>query len=530
MVATILGGIGLFLLGMVLLTDGLRSAAGGALRTVLGRFTGGTVRAILSGAGVTALVQSSSATVLTTIGFVSAGLLTLRQAVGVIFGASVGTTSTGWIVALLGLKLSIGALALPLVGIGALMRLLTRDRMAATGLAIAGFGLIFVGIDVLQQGMTTLSERFDPASLPAVTFAGRLLLVAIGVATTVVMQSSSAAVAATLTALHTGTITLEQGAALVIGQSIGTTVTAALASIGASVPARRTALAHILFNATAGAVAFLLVPVALQLETTLAARLDVTEPALLIAAFHTSFNLLGLLLLAPFIDPFTRLITRMVPDAGPALTRNLDPSVAELPPVAVEAARRVVLETADVVLGVLADALRQPRRDRLTTATLDDASNALHQTRRFLATVRASEDAAEHARRLSLHHAMDHLDRLVERIRHHTPADPPHDPAFDQLRAGALAIMPGVRAWLRSESGAAAPNGEWQRFSEEVAERRRTDRDRTLARTAAGEMDPDLADRRLAAMRWLDSSAYHVWRTVHHLAVPDPLASATAPL
>ncbi|NUM78660.1 Na/Pi cotransporter family protein, partial [candidate division KSB1 bacterium] len=270
MIPNLLGGIGLFLLGMILLTDGLKAVAGEALRRVLSRFVRGPFSALFSGATVTILVQSSSATTLTTIGFVSAGLLTFPQAVGVLFGANLGTTSTGWIVAVLGLKISVGKLALPLIGVGALLRLLTRDRLAAGGLALAGFGLIFVGIDTLQAGMAHLAERFDPSQLPGETFAGRMLLVVTGIAMTVVMQSSSAAVATTLTALHGGAIDLTQAAALVVGQNVGTTVTAALAGLGAVTAAKRTALAHILFNVITGVVALAILPHFVRLADVLA--------------------------------------------------------------------------------------------------------------------------------------------------------------------------------------------------------------------------------------------------------------------
>ncbi|MFP5380591.1 MAG: Na/Pi symporter, partial [Vicinamibacteria bacterium] len=180
-----------------------------------------------AGAGITALVQSSSATTLATIGFVSAGLLSLPNAIGVVIGANIGTTATGWLVSLLGLKLSIGKIAMPLIGVGALLRLLARERLAQAGLALAGFGVIFVGIDALQAGMAALAGRVDPAQFPVAGLAGRLLLVLLGVLMTVIMQSSSAAVATTLTALSGGAITLDQAAALVIGQNVGTTVTAA---------------------------------------------------------------------------------------------------------------------------------------------------------------------------------------------------------------------------------------------------------------------------------------------------------------
>jgi phosphate:Na+ symporter len=526
MIGTILGGIGLFLLGMVLLTDGLKAAAGSALRAVLARFTGGTVRAILSGAAVTALVQSSSATVLTTIGFVSAGLLSLRQAVGVVLGANVGTTSTGWIVSLLGLKLSIGAYALPLVGVGALLRLLGRHRVASAGLALAGFGLIFVGIDVLQQGMAVLGTRFDAAALPGRGIAARLLLVAAGIVMTVVMQSSSAAVATTLTALHTDTITLEQAAALVVGQNIGTTVTAGLAAIGASVAARRTAVAHILFNVLTGLLAFLLVPAAVAAYAAADEYTRGVDAAVLIAGFHTAFNLLGVLLLAPAIGPFTRLVERLVRDRGPRLTRRLDPSVALLAPVAVEAARRTVMDIANLVLGVLERGLRDPRRDMLSDEPLARAQDALDQTRIFLGGVRTDAAAKEHARHLAVHHACDHTERLMERLLQHRPHKAPYDPSFDTLRHEAGLLLPPLRAWLAAEEGEPIIDA-CATLSARIAEERKRARVDTLARTASGDIDPVTANEHLEAMRWLDSAVYHTWRMTHHLAARTDDRSGT---
>lgn len=214
--STVLGGIGLFLLGMILMTDGLKAVAGDSLRGVLSRFTGNRFSAVTMGALVTALVQSSSATTLATIGFVSAGLLGFGNAVGIMLGANLGTTSTGWLVGLLGLKLSIGDILLPFIGLGALARLIGRGRLAHAGSALAGFGVIFVGIDVLQGGMQELAENFKLDAFAQPGLAGRVWLVLIGAAMTVVMQSSSAAVATTLTALSSGALDLSQSAALVV--------------------------------------------------------------------------------------------------------------------------------------------------------------------------------------------------------------------------------------------------------------------------------------------------------------------------
>lgn len=185
---------------MILLSDGLKSFAGDSLRKALLRFTGRPAAAFASGALVTAVVQSSSATTLATIGFVSAGLLGFSQSVGLVIGASLGTTSTGWLVAGLGLKFSITQFVLPLIGLGAFLRLLGRGRLKSLGLALAGFGLIFVGIDFLQAGMAGVGGQVSLAGLPATGIWGHLLTMGIGIALTVIMQSSSAAVATILAA------------------------------------------------------------------------------------------------------------------------------------------------------------------------------------------------------------------------------------------------------------------------------------------------------------------------------------------
>jgi phosphate:Na+ symporter len=527
MIATILGGIGLFLLGMVLLTDGLKAVAGEALRAVLVRFTGGPVRAIISGAAATAVVQSSSATVLTTIGFVSAGLLTFPQAVGVIFGANLGTTSTGWIVSLLGLKFSMSAVALPLVGVGALMRLLTRGRAAEAGMALAGFGLIFVGIDVLQDGMGTLATRINPAAFPGGTLGGRLLLVGLGAVMTVVMQSSSAAVATTLAALHTGAIGLDQAAALVVGQNIGTTVKAALASIGASTAVRRTAAAHILFNVLTGVLAFALIPVVLLAD----ARLDVGGPTVLVAAFHTTFNLIGVLVLAPFIGRFSAWVERLVPERGPALTRHLDPSLASVPAVAVEAARRSAMEIAALLLRILDDLLARPGVKPPPDA-LDAAHLGLIETRQFISRVQAAEVAGDQERRLAVLHTVEHLERLVERLRG-VPRPVAFGPDVQAAAAAARAAFDPARVWLGTVGNV---NGEIalaavlsaEALSRDIAERRRVQRVAHLQSAAAGRLDADVAMEWLDGMRWLDSAAYHVWRVLHHMAARSADSEAEA--
>jgi len=518
MVATILGGVGLFLLGMVIMTDGLKTLAGESLRRVLTRVAGGPVSAFLSGAAVTALVQSSSATTVTTIGFVSAGLLTFTQAFGIVIGANVGTTSTGWLVSLLGLKLSVGTLAMPLVGVGALLRVAARGKGASIGMALAGFGLIFVGIDALQGGMKGLADRVTPSSFPDDTLSGRLLLVAIGVVLTVVVQSSSAAVAMTLTALHAGTITLEQAAALVIGQNVGTTVTAVIASIGASVNAKRTALAHVLFNCVTGVPAFALLPSFVDAARAVAARMGGDPGATSLAAFHTAFNLLGVAIFLPFTGRFAALITRMVRERGPALTRNLDASTTSIPAVAVEVARRTVVEIAAAVVGVMRELLRREGDPAHALETIEAADRALGETRRYLALVRTGpEAAAVYERHIATLHAIDHLDRLVEALKEEAPRKVAgRETGFADIDRALSEGIEATLAWLAGHAPE-APLDVVQGMSRSIAEMRRKHRPEVLSRTASGEIDPESAEAALGAMRWVDRLAYHTWRASHHL-------------
>lgn len=205
-ILNILGGIGLFLLGMIVLTDGLRALAGRTMRSALMRFTKSPLTGAITGAVSTAILQSSSAITVAAVGFVGAELITFPEALGIIFGANIGTTFKGWIIAILGFKLSIGSIFLPIVLLGAILRLFTKGRWANIGYSVAGFGLVFVGITVMQQSMGGLGNIIPFDNLPADTLSGRLILVALGILFTVVTQSSSAGVVAALTALYAGII------------------------------------------------------------------------------------------------------------------------------------------------------------------------------------------------------------------------------------------------------------------------------------------------------------------------------------
>lgn len=539
MVLEVLGGVGIFLVGMLLLTEGLKTAAGSALRELLKRFTGNRFTAVASGAAVTALVQSSSATTLMTIGFVSAGLLSFQGAVGVIFGANLGTTSTGWIVSTIGLKVRVAEWTMPFIGLGALAWLLFDGRRAAAGMSLAGFGLIFVGIGTLQDGMAGLAEQIDPGSFGGASIGGRLILVGVGIVMTVVMQSSSAAMATTLAAVDAGAVTLEEAAALVIGQNVGTTVKAGLAAIGATTAAKRTAVAHVLFNAITGAVAFAALPAFVELSADAA---DDGDPAVALAAFHTFFNLAGVLLLLPVIGPFSRLVARLVPERGPQLLADLDAAVAEVPDVGLDAARRAAGRIGGALLEAAADLAEGKPAPHAA-----EAAAAIEPLTRFVERIEPGDPAARQ-RYVALLHAVDHLHRLAL-LAEHPPAVPaaqafrrrgPRFAAAARALAGALADPEALRQALPAAEAEAAAYASWrEERRRELIERAAERRETNMADALAGELRglrrwfsrPRPADEgapappaprpplveRLDVMLWMARVLFHGWRLGAHL-------------
>lgn len=339
-IAGLLGGLGLFLLGMRLMTKGLRNAAGPALRQILGSWTKTPLRGLFSGFMITALVQSSSAITVAVIGFVNAGLMNMAQSVGVIFGSNIGTTVTGWIVAAVGVSVKVKALALPLIGIGALLRLTGGEtRRKHLGDAFTGFGIFFLGIEVLQSSFHSLESVINLAAYDFGGILGMIVFVFIGFILTLLMQSSSAAMALVLTAAMTGVITLECAAAAVVGTNIGTTTTALFSVIGATHNAKKVAAAHIIFNLGTGIVALFLIPVYLKIITMTPGLNGSGNIATDLAIFHTGFNLLGVILFLPFTSKLVafldRNIGRKIEEQGKP--RYLDDNVLKAPSLAMDA-------------------------------------------------------------------------------------------------------------------------------------------------------------------------------------------------
>jgi phosphate:Na+ symporter len=366
--ASLLGGVGLFLLGMALMTDGLRIAAGGTLKSILDTWTQNAIRSFLAGFLITAVVQSSSAVVVATIGFVNAGLLSLTQAVWVVIGTNVGTTMTGWLVALVGIKVDVSALALPLIGIGMLARLLAggRIRPASLGQAAAGFGAFFLGIGILQNGFFGLAPSLSELDLGHAMWLTALGFTGLGILLTVLTQSSSAAIAIILTASTTGSVPLLLAGAAVVGTNIGTTSTALLAAFAATPAARRVATAHVLFNMITGTVALILLSPLLVVSRSIAGFLD-AEGSLptVLAVFHTTFNLLGSALIWLVRGPFVRLLASLYvsPAEQAAKPAYLDTTLTSVPTLALSGLVLELQRTTDMAFRAARQRVATPPSD-----------------------------------------------------------------------------------------------------------------------------------------------------------------------
>ncbi len=309
----LLAGCGVFIAGMNMLSSGLEKSAGGGLKRMLGKISGNRFSGVGVGAGVTAIIQSSSATSVMVIGFVNAGILTLFQATSIIMGANIGTTITGVIVSLK--SLGITQYAATLAFIGVMMTFFNKERIKQIGGILCGFGLIFVGLDVM--GMA-----FDPDTHPEIIefFSGLfevinnpLLLILVGMAFTALIQSSSAATGIFIMMVGTDALTLDCALFLVLGSNIGTCITAVLACLGANTNAKRTALIHLSFNVIGTVVFTIFLWIFRDGSVRLLQRL-ISKPEMQLAWFHVIFNVVTTLLLLPFVKQLVKMATKLIPE------------------------------------------------------------------------------------------------------------------------------------------------------------------------------------------------------------------------
>ena len=330
-VLTLLGALGMFLYGMNLMSGGLQKAAGSKMRGFLTAMTSNPFKGVMTGVGITSVIQSSSATTVMTVGFVNAGLLTLSQAVGVIMGANIGTTITAWMVSLLGFKADIATFAVPLMALGFIFSLSKRDKRRHISELIIGFSLLFLGLSLMKGAVPDLRETPEVLAFiqnwTSYGFGSVLIFMVLGTVLTLVLQSSSATMALTLIMVNLGWIPFEMGAAMVLGENIGTTITANIAAAVGNANARRTAMAHTLFNVSGVIWALALFTPFLKLVGETITWMGLPNPlyvndgtALLygISMLHTLFNLFNTLILVWFVPVIVKIVTKMIKEKSGA--------------------------------------------------------------------------------------------------------------------------------------------------------------------------------------------------------------------
>lgn len=412
-----LGGLGLFLYGMSIMSDGLQKAAGDRMRRILEALTGKVWKGVLVGTLVTAVIQSSSAVTVMLVSFVNAGLMTLRQAIGVVYGANIGTTITAQIIAF---KLT--DWALPAIGIGFLITLIAKRRTHRyAGQVILGFGLLFLGIEVMKEAAALL-EQSPVFSGWIVQLSGKPLLgVLVGVVSTALIQSSSATTGVLLAIAAKGLISLEAAIPVLFGANIGTCVTALLASIGTNRTAKRTAVAHLVFNSV-GTVVFLLFRQPFTQAVLMVSRTD--DLPRLIANSHTLFNVANTLIWLPLTGVMVKIVTSLV--RGPEIeiaadAKYLDHRMLDTPSVALQMAVKEATHMADLVKQMLAKT-REAFFDG-NTGLLEDVDNIedkvdrlKDQTIVYLSTLLSQRTLtrAQSSKLAGLMHAISDIERLAD--------------------------------------------------------------------------------------------------------------------
>jgi len=323
-ILSLLGALGLFMYGMKVMSDALMDLAGDRMRSILSTTTSNRFFAVFTGFSITAIIQSSSATSLMVVSFANANLLTLTEAIGVIMGANIGTTVTAWLISIFGFKVNMSAIALPLVGLGFLMSLSKKKNYQHWGYFIIGFAVLFIGLQFLKDSVPDISQNPEVlASLSQYTssgFGSVLLFLVIGTVLTLVVQSSSATMALTILMTHQGWLPFDMAAAMVIGQNVGTTITANLAASIANYQAKRAARAHLIFNLLG---LIILTPflypllnvidkITLQLEG-VSPFVEAAAIPIALSLFHTVFNIINTTMLIGFISQIAHIVEWMVP-------------------------------------------------------------------------------------------------------------------------------------------------------------------------------------------------------------------------
>ncbi len=358
---TIIAGIAVFLIGMVFMEDGFKLFSGGILEKVLEKSTNSVPKAIGTGFLATAIVQSSSLLTIIVISFLSAEIITLSGAIGVIFGSNIGTTTTAWIVSAFGVKIKIAHYAMPMLIFGVIFRFNKNRTYQGLGNILVGLGFVFLGIGYMKEGFEAMKAGLDLAQFAMDGYLGILVYISIGAVATVVIQSSSATMALIITALATGQIEYVNALSLAIGANVGTTVTAIIGSLSSNFNGKRLAIAHLIFNMVTALIAIVFLYQLADFVDFLSANLGIgnEDYAMKLALFHTIFNVLGVLVVAPFTSKLVNFLQALFKEKRKDVSRAkyLDKVVVEVPEAAIAALRKEVIHLYNNSTEVLSHAL-----------------------------------------------------------------------------------------------------------------------------------------------------------------------------
>lgn len=335
----LLAGMGMFLFGMFLLEEALKALSGKAFKKLIRQYTDSRLKAIRTGTVVTAILQSSAVVALMVLAFVGAGVMKMENAIAVMMGSNIGTTSTAWLVATLGFKVKIDSFALPLIGVGGLgmIFLSSSPKLVQACRLLIGFGLLFLGLEYMKTSVDSLAQSFDLAYISGY---GTWLYILVGALLTALMQSSSASIAIVLTALNSQLIDFDMGVAMVIGANIGTTITVLIGCIGGVQAKKRVGVSHLIFNMVTGLLAFATIPVFVWFIQ-LFIVVD-NNSVLALALYHTLFNIIGVIVFYPFIGLLAQVLVKLYPDRKTVLTVFIDKTPTEVTDAAMDALKEEV--------------------------------------------------------------------------------------------------------------------------------------------------------------------------------------------
>ena len=365
---TVTAGVAIFLFGMLSLEEGFKTFTAGALEKILRACTNKLWKSMAFGALSTTVMQSSSLVSVITISFLSAGLLDLASGIGIVFGANLGTTTGAWLVAGFGLKVKLSAYAMPMLVFGIILILQQTKNLKGAGYVLAGVGFLFLGIHYMKEGFDTFGQAIDLAEYSMTGYSGVLVFAGIGIAATVIMQSSHATLVLILAALAAQQISYENALALAIGSNIGTTITAILGSLGASANGKRLATAHLIFNVVTGAIAIGSIYQLMDVVGWISLHLGIGAEnyTLQLAVFHTLFNLLGIIVMLPLLQRLVRFLEKVIVADEIEIERPiyLSGGPGDIRDAAIEATKKETIRLYDLAAGIIIDGL-SIRRDAL---------------------------------------------------------------------------------------------------------------------------------------------------------------------